>query len=104
MRKAHNVVFPSHHPVAVAIVSFDDEQVRSWTLRKGRGDGMAEIHPGLGLSGLMRDPKTCLATSTGFSPAADIQEATPFQTFDFDLRLPKSGHVFMGPGTAEIGT
>lgn len=33
-----------------------------------------------------------------------FQLSTPFQTFGCDLRLPKSGHVFLGLGSAEIWT
>lgn len=37
-------------------------------------------------------------------PIPACLEATPSQTFGCDLQLPKTGHFFMGPGTAKIGT
>lgn len=39
-----------------------------------------------------------------FSPEAEIRKATPKRTFACERRIPESGHVFMGPGTAVIGT
>ena len=35
---------------------------------------------------------------------AAVRATTPKRTFGCDPRLPESGHVFMGPGTADQGT
>ena len=43
-------------------------------------------------------------TIRAFQIKSAIQQPTPFRTFACERRLPESGHVFMGPGTAVIGT
>ena len=47
---------------------------------------------------------TCQSASARFSLAAAVQQATPRRTFARERRFPESSHVFMGPGTAVIGT
>lgn len=45
-----------------------------------------------------------MAASASLRPKADLLQTTPCQTFGCDLRLPETGRVFIGLGTAEIGT